>query len=86
MKQSKLPKKAEKYTQNQFSELVEQFVPLYAVPKGGFFRLNDSYTAPVWVRGEYDRSDNKYSAYKYEDTNKESFFNGTRKVWVGFHF
>lgn len=86
MEKQKTPQKAKKYTQKQFSELEEQFVPLYAVPKGGFFRLNDSYKAPVWVRGEYDRSDNKYSAYKYEDTNKESFFDGTRKVWVGFHF
>ncbi len=86
MEKQKTPKKREKYTQKQFSELGEQFVPLYSVPKGGFFRLTDSYTAPVWVRGDYDRSDNKYSAYKYEDTNKESFFNGTRKVWVGFYF
>ena len=86
MEKQKSPKKAEKYTQKQFSELGEQFVPLYAVPKGGFFRLTDSYTAPVWVRGDYDRSDNKYSAYQYENVNKESFFNGTRKVWVGFYF
>ena len=86
MKQSKSHQKAKKYTQKQFSELGEQFVPLYAVPKGGFFRLTDSYAAPVWVRGDYDRSDNKYSAYQYDNVNKESFFKGTRKVWVGFYF
>lgn len=86
MKRVRVSKNKEKYTQNEFWQLSEQFVPLYSVPKGGFFRLSDSYTAPVWVRGDYDRSSNEYSAYKYEDVNHESFFKGTRKVWVGFEF
>lgn len=29
--------------------------------KGEFFRLSESDTAPVWIRGEYVRSEKKYS-------------------------
>lgn len=56
------------------------------VKKGEFFRLSSSDTAPVWVKGYYLPSEKKYEAYKYEDCNHESFFNGNKKVFIGFTF
>lgn len=54
--------------------------------KGDFFRLNDSETAPVWIRGEYVRSEKKYSAYKFNDTNHERLFSPSKEVVIGFEF
>lgn len=49
---------------------------------GEFFRLSDSENAPVWVRGEYDRSTRKYECYKYDDVNHWSEFCGKRIVFA----
>lgn len=54
--------------------------------KGEFFRLKDSDTAPVWVRGEYMFSEKKFSTYQYDDVNHERLCNGKTKVYVGFTF
>ena len=54
--------------------------------KGEFFRLKDSDTAPVWVRGEYVPSEKKFSTYKYEDVNHERLCKGKTEVYVGFTF
>lgn len=54
--------------------------------KGGFFRLKDSETAPVWVRGEYIPEAKQYSTYKFDDTNHETLRKGTAQVYVGFTF
>lgn len=61
-------------------------VLLRQVKQGEFFRLSASETAPVWVKGYYVLSERKFEAYKYDDTNHESFFKGDRKVFVGFTF
>lgn len=82
------PKKeaVKKYSLSEFNELPEMWLPLASVPKGGFFRLTNSDTAPVWVRESYDRSDKKYYCRKYDDYNGEHAWSGTKKVWVGFYF
>lgn len=54
--------------------------------KGDFFRLADSETAPVWVRGEYIPSAKKYSTYKFDDTNHETLRKGEQMVYVEFEF
>lgn len=54
--------------------------------KGGFFRLKDSDTAPVWVRGEYVPSEKKFSTYQYDDVNHERLCKGETEVYVGFTF
>nr|WP_195461792.1 hypothetical protein [Alistipes sp. D31t1_170403_E11] len=54
--------------------------------KGEFFRLTDSDTAPVWVRGEYSREARKYSTHKFYDINHEQQLPGDRLVYVGFTF
>lgn len=54
--------------------------------KGDLFRLKDSETAPVWVRGEYVPSERRYSTHKYEDTNHERLIPGKVKVATEFTY
>lgn len=54
--------------------------------KGEFFRLKDSDTAPVWVRGEYIPEIKKFSTCKFDDINHEQPRKGDTKVFVGFTF
>lgn len=54
--------------------------------RGEYFRLKDSETSPVWIRGEYVPSEKKYSIYKYEDVNHERLFKGSTLVYVGFTY
>lgn len=58
--------------------------------KGDFFTLKDYGEFPddnkVYIRGEYERSEKKYSCGKFSDWNYETFKKGTTKVYVGFTF
>lgn len=56
------------------------------VKHGEFFRLANSETAPVWVRGDYNRSSKKFEAYKYYDVNYRNEFRGSRIVFIDFIF
>mgnify|MGYP004515512905 FL=1 len=56
------------------------------VKHGEFFRLENSETAPVWVRGDYNRSSKKFECYKYYDVNYWNEFRGSRIVFVDFEF
>ena len=56
------------------------------VKKGDFFRLNDTEKAPVWVKGDYLRSEKAYECYKYEDCMHVSNFRGTRIVHTEFEY
>ena len=56
------------------------------VKKGDFFRLANSETAPVCVRGDYNRSSKKFEAYKYNNVNYWNEFRGSRIVFVDFEF
>lgn len=42
--------------------------------------------AQVFVRGEYDRSEKKYSCRKFGDVNEEIFFKGNKEVYTAFIF
>lgn len=59
---------------------------LKSLKLGEYFRLKDSDTAPVWVRGEYIRQEKKYSTYRFDDVNHEHLLPGTKKVYVDFIF
>ena len=61
-------------------------VQLRQVKHGEFFKLQPTDSAPVWVRGYYCREDKTFEAYKYDDTNHEGFFKGTKRVFVDFEF
>lgn len=52
------------------------------VKREEFFRLADSESAPLWIRGEYDRSSKKYECYKYDDVSHWAEFRGTRLAFV----
>lgn len=56
------------------------------VKHGDFFRLSNSETAPVWVRGDYNRSSKKFEAYKYDNVNYWNELRGSRVVFVDFEF
>ena len=56
------------------------------VKHGEFFRLANSESAPVWVRGDYNRSSKKFEAYKYYDVNYWNEFSGSRIVFIDFIF
>ncbi|MBC5605889.1 MULTISPECIES: hypothetical protein [Bacteroides] len=54
--------------------------------KGEYFRLKDCDSSPVWIKGEYVRSDKKYSTYKFEDVNHERLFSPDKIVFTDFEF
>lgn len=56
------------------------------VNQGTYFKLRPTETAPVWVRGEYDKVSKTYSCYKYENTNHEKFLKGNREIYINFTF
>ena len=56
------------------------------IKQGEFFKLQPTESAPVWVRGYYCREDKTFEAYKWDDTNHEAFFKGTKRVFVDFEF
>lgn len=51
-----------------------------------FFRIKNTATAPVWVRGEYNRSERRYSCYKFDDVNHEKLIPGKLEVYTDFEF
>lgn len=59
---------------------------LRELSKGDYFKLKDSETAPIWIKGDYVRSEKKYSTYKFDDTNHERFVSGEKKVITDFEF
>lgn len=59
---------------------------LRQIKQGEFFKLQPTDSAPVWIRGYYCREDKTFEAYKWDDTNHETFLKGNRKVFVGFTF
>lgn len=52
--------------------------------KGDYFKVKEN--GSVLVRGDYDRSTKKYSAYYFDDVCKERFFKPTQNVIVDFEF
>lgn len=54
--------------------------------KGEFFRLKESDTAPVWIRGNYIPEAKKFTTYKFDDVNHEHLLKGDIRVFIGFTF
>lgn len=57
-----------------------------AVKLGDFVRFVDSDSAPVWIRGEYERCSRTYSFIDYNNSCHERFAKGDRLVYVNFDF
>ena len=51
---------------------------------GEYVRFTEN--GPVWIRGEYDRSEKRYWLYRFDDVNSGKFVAGARQVFVGFTF
>ena len=54
------------------------------IKKGEMFRLVGKNA--VWIRGDFERTEKKYSATSWDDMNKERFLKGSTLVEVGFTF
>lgn len=57
--------------------------------KGEYFTLKaieEPTEKLVWIRGEYERSEKKFSCTKWCDICHENFMKGERVVYVGFSF
>lgn len=57
--------------------------------KGDYFTLKpieEPKESQVYVRGEYDRSEKKYSCYKFSDMNEERFYKGDKEIYTDFIF
>lgn len=57
-------------------------VKIREVKRGDYLRLKPDENAPLWIRGDYDRSTKSFSVYKYEDVNHEIMAKGDREVYV----
>ena len=56
---------------------------------GDYFTIKDIENPTenqVYIRGDYERTEKKYSYYKFNDTNSEKFATGTKEVFIGFTF
>lgn len=56
------------------------------IKKGEFFRLKNTDTAPVWIRGSYVPAEGKYETCKYEDVNHQRLMSGKTQVFTGFTY
>ena len=57
-------------------------VKIRDLKEGQLFKLKDSDSSPTWIRGEYDRSQKKYSTYKWDHVNHERFLKGDAQVFT----
>lgn len=53
---------------------------------GEYVRFNPTDTAPVWVRGGYDRSTKTVELRRFDDTNHTCNRKASTQVYVGFTF
>ena len=60
--------------------------PIRELKKGELFRLSDSETAPVWVRGEYIRQPKKNIKHKCDEVNHDRLLSGDKRDNLDFKF
>lgn len=67
----------------------DTIMKLKELKKGDFFTkfdISDPKPRQIWVKGDYDRSSNRYECYKWEDVNYTQLIPGHREVFCGFTF
>lgn len=57
---------------------------IWQLKKGELFRLKSINNAPVWLRGEYSRSERCYSCYKVEDETYVKLIPRKVEVYTNF--
>lgn len=63
-----------------------QAAKIKTLPRGEYVKLRQSETAPVWVKGEYDRSSKMYELHKFDDINQTIYRKGDSFAFIGFTF
>lgn len=64
-------------------------VKLSSLKKGVYFTLKpieEPKESQVFVRDDYDRSERKYTAYKFSDVCAFRSFKGDKLVYIDFYF
>ena len=57
--------------------------------KGDFFTrkaIENPTETQVWIRGDYDRSEKKYEATRFDDISRTMLFKPTTPVYIDFTF
>lgn len=55
-------------------------------PKGEYIKLAPTETAPVWIKGDYNRKNHTYSLTRVDDVNHECFRHAESLVYTGFTY
>lgn len=64
----------------------DEFTPMrLSDVKDSYFKLKATDSAPVWVKGDYDRSLRAYECHTF-DGNRERYITGKTIVYAGFWF
>lgn len=66
-----------------------QKIKLKELKKGDYFTLKPieyPEDRQVYIRGDYERSNKKYSVCKFDDVNNERFIKGDKEVFTDFIF
>lgn len=54
------------------------------INQGTLFKLKPTTTAPIWVKGEFERSSGKYSCFKQENTSTQKSLNPSHDIYINF--
>jgi len=57
--------------------------------KGDYFTKKPTYNPKeqqVFIRGDYDRTTQRYECYRFDDINNTCFLKGDREVYTEFTF
>ena len=75
-----------RYRGQTLKDRIMQLVTLKQARKGEYIKLKPTESAPVWIRGDYCRSTNKYEIFKAEDCNHVAMKKAASLVYIGFTY
>jgi len=55
-------------------------------PSGEYIKLRNTDSAPIWIKGNYDRLTKTYSLLNVDDINREIFRKSNSTVFIGFTY
>jgi hypothetical protein len=63
-----------------------QKTTLKLCPSGEYIKLRNTDSAPIWIKGNYDRLTKTYSLLNVDDINREIFRKSNSTVFIGFTY
>jgi hypothetical protein len=63
-----------------------QKTTLKLCPSGEYIKLRNTDSAPIWIKGTYDKATKSYSLYRATDINAEIFRKFDSVVFIGFTY